>query len=72
VERVKHSDCEKDSRQGEPAGGGWKQEGVDKQGNSGAEAFSRESLRLFWANRVLPRGRLNSSQHTVKWNEHLG
>ena len=33
--------------------------GVDKQGNSGAEAFSRESLRLFWTNRILPDGRLN-------------
>ena len=34
------------------------QQGTDKQGNPGIEAFSRESLRLFWANRVLPSGRL--------------
>ena len=49
--------------------GGWHKasqeaKGKDKKRNplamvdSGAEAFSRESLRLFWANRVLPSGKL--------------
>ena len=50
--RPERFDDERGFRRGEPASGGQKQGGVDKQGNPGAEGFSRDRLRLFLANRI--------------------